>query len=68
MHNLLESKAIVSVPTGRLHGIVDRAVWLLGSVGTETIALDDFQFAMAIHTCTGQYVSFDTISFIIMFY
>ena len=30
------------------------------------IALDDFQFAMAIHT--GQYASFDTIKFIIMFY
>ena len=29
------------------------------------IALDDFQFAIAIHT--GQYASFDTISFIICF-
>ena len=29
------------------------------------IALDDFQFAMAIHT--RQYASFDTISFIICF-
>ena len=29
------------------------------------IALDDFRFAMAIHT--GRYVSFDMISFIIIF-
>ena len=35
-------------------------------VGTEMIALDDFWCAMAIHT--GQYASFDTINFIIMFY
>ena len=34
-------------------------------MGTETITLDDFRFAMAIHT--GQYASFDTISFIICF-
>ena len=33
-------------------------------MGTETIALDDFRFAMAIHT--GQYASFDMISFIIV--
>ena len=48
--------------TGRLHGILDRVVYY--RVGIETIALDDFQFAMAIHT--GQHASFDTISFIIM--
>ena len=47
--------------TGRLHGCEQYT-----RVGTETIALDDFQFTMAIHT--GQYASFDTISFIIMFY
>ena len=35
-------------------------------VGTETIALDDFRFTMVIQT--GQYASFDMISFIIMFY
>ena len=34
--------------TGRLHGILDRVVYT--RVGTETIALDDFQFAMATHT------------------
>ena len=50
--------------TGRLHGILDRVVYY--RVGIETIALDDFQFAMAIHT--GQHASFDTISFIIMSY
>ena len=38
--------------------VIDRAVYLVG-----TIALDDFLFAIAI--CTGQYASFDMISFII---
>ena len=47
--------------TGRLHGC-ERYT----RVGTETIALDDFRFTMAIHTC--QYASFDTFSFIIMLY
>ena len=46
---------------GRLHGC-ERYT----RVGTETIALDDFRFTMAIHT--GQYAYFDMISFIIMFY
>ena len=51
--------------------VIDRAVAIATRVGTsegtETIAsvLDDFRFAMAIHT--GQYASFDTISFIIIF-
>ena len=49
--------------TGRLHG--SRSSGSYTRVGTEMIAIDDFEFAMAIHT--GQYPSFDTISFIIMF-
>ena len=49
--------------TGRLHG--NRSSGIASRVGTETIALDDFRFTMAIHT--GQYASFDMISFIICF-
>ena len=49
--------------TGRLHGNISSGV--ATRVGTETIALDNFQFPMAIYT--GQYASFDMISFIICF-
>ena len=46
--------------TGRLHDNRSSGYY---RIGTETIALDNFQFAMTIHI--GQYASFDMISFII---